>query len=411
MRAVSDISNANRSLVSWGEDCLFDAMRWSFVIFFGVVFTVYFSVQTYLFVRGWQALEWRRRWRVVYAVLFWFAALAFVAGRNLENVAVTPWSTSLIWVGAFWFALMYYLLLGTLLIDVGGRVARWLGWLPSAWLGDWPRTKFFTAFGLLLVVSVVVIWGHWNARHPGIVKMELSLPKSPGAPESLRVAVASDWHLGTLLTQARVRGWVEAINALEPDLILLPGDVIDEDLPPVVEMNLGELVRELRAPLGVYAVTGNHEFIGGVDPAVDYLEEHNVRILRDRAVPLANGALWLVGREDVSVKRFQGEARAPLREILLGVPRDVPFVVMDHQPVALEEAAALGAAWQVSGHTHDGQLWPNKYLVRWIFGHSSGPGERGGMPFYVLTGLGTWGPPVRVGNRPEILDLTLKFDR
>ena len=241
--------------------------------------------------------------------------------------------------------------------------------------------------------------------------MELSLPKSPGAPESLRVAVASDWHLGTLLTQARVRGWVEAINALEPDLILLPGDVIDEDLPPVVEMNLGELVRELRAPLGVYAVTGNHEFIGGVDPAVDYLEEHNVRILRDRAVPLANGALWLVGREDVSVKRFQGEARAPLREILLGVPRDVPFVVMDHQPVALEEAAALGAAWQVSGHTHDGQLWPNKYLVRWIFGHSSGPGERGGMPFYVLTGLGTWGPPVRVGNRPEILDLTLKFDR
>ena len=385
-------------------------MRPSFLLFFAVVFTVYFTVQLYLFVRGWQALAWRPSWRKIYAPSFWFLALAFVAGRNLENVAVSPWSTALVWIGAFWFALMYYLFLGTLGLEISGRLLRRMGRLPAAWLAAWPRTKFRAAGLLLLAASLLVAWGHWNALHPKVVKMDVSLPSVPGAPGQLRVAVAADWHLGTLVTQARVRGWVETINALQPDVVLLPGDVIDEDLPPVVENNLGEFLRELRAPLGVYAVTGNHEYIGGVEAAVDYLTEHNVVVLRDRAVPLAGGAVWLAGREDASIARFRRRQRAPLREILLGVPAGAPVVVMDHQPVALAEAAAAGAAVQVSGHTHDGQLWPNKYLVRAIFGHSSGAGRQGGMPFYVLPGLGTWGPPVRVGNRPEILELTLKFD-
>lgn len=385
-------------------------MRLSFLIFFAVVFTVYFAIQTYLFIRGWQALSWKPRWRFAYAVLFWFLALAFLAGRNLENVAVTPLSTSLVWIGAFWFALMYYLFLGTLGLDIGGRLLQRLRWLPASWLGARPRTKFRAGAALLLAASALVAWGHWNALHPKIVRMEVNLPAMPGAPDELRVAVASDWHLGTLVTQSRVKGWVDTINRLQPDLILLPGDVIDEDLPPVVENNLGEYLSGLRAPLGVFAVTGNHEYIGGAEAAVDYLEDHGVVMLRDRAVPLAGGALWLVGREDESITRFRGTQRAPLREILPSVPEGVPFVVMDHQPVSLAEAAALGAALQVSGHTHDGQLWPNEYLVRAIFGHSSGPAKEGAMPFYTLPGLGTWGPPVRVGNRPEILDLVLKFE-
>jgi uncharacterized protein len=385
-------------------------MRVSFLVFFAVVFTGYFAIQAYLFVRGWQALGWKPRWRKFYAPFFWFLALAFIAGRNLENIAVTPWSTGLVWIGAFWFALMYYLLLGTVLLDIGGRLLRRLHLLPREWVENWPRTKFAAAMVLLSFVTVLVGWGHWNALHPKIVAMEVSLPRVAGGPEQLRVAVASDWHLGTLVTQARVKGWVDAINALKPDLILLPGDVIDEDLPPVVENNLGEYLRDLRAPLGIYAVTGNHEYIGGVEEAVQYLEEHNVQILRDRAVPVAGGAFWLAGREDASIGRFRGERRAPLRDILLGLPPGAPVVLMDHQPIALEEAAAFGVALQLSGHTHDGQLWPNKFLVRALFGHSSGQRRVNGMEVYVLPGLGTWGPPVRVGNRPEILDLTLRFN-
>lgn len=386
-------------------------MRSSFLVFFAAVFVVYFAIQAFLFLRGWQALEWCRRWRPAFAVIFWFLALAFVAGRNLENMAITPVSTALVWIGAFWFAVMYYLFLGTLVVEVTGRLLRFFGWLPGAWLENWPRTKFLAAGTLVAAVGVLVAWGHWNALHPKIVRMEVSLPAMEGVPAELRVVAAADMHLGTLVTQARVKGWVEMINALEPDVILLPGDVIDEDLAPVIKHDLGKFLRELQAPLGVYAVTGNHEYIGGVEEAVDYLEDHGIRVLRDRAVPLAGGAVWLAGREDASVARFRQQRRAALREILVGIPSKAAVLVMDHQPVALEEAAATGAAMQVSGHTHDGQLWPNKHIVRAMFGISSGRGEVGGMPFYVLPGLGTWGPPVRVGNRPEILDLTLRFDR
>lgn len=386
-------------------------MRSSFLVFFAAVFVVYFAIQAFLFVRGWQALEWRRRWRPAFAVIFWFLALAFLAGRNLENVAITPVSTALVWIGAFWFAVMYYLFLGTLVVEVAGRLLRFFGWLPGAWLTNWPRTKFLAAGTLVATVGVLVAWGHWNALHPKIVRMDVSMPAMEGAPAELRVVAAADMHLGTLVTQARVKGWVEMINALKPDVILLPGDVIDEDLAPVIKRDLGKFLRELHAPLGVYAVTGNHEYIGGVEEAVDYLEDHGIRVLRDRAVPLAGGAVWLAGREDASIARFRRQQRAALRDILAGIPPKAAVMVMDHQPVALEEAAAAGAAVQISGHTHDGQLWPNKHIVRAMFGISSGRGEVGGMPFHVLPGLGTWGPPVRVGNRPEILDLTLRFSR
>ncbi len=393
-----------------GALCCTASMNVPLPVFFAVIFAAYFSIQAYLFARGWRALEGRRGWRPVYAVVFWFAALAFIVGRNLENVAVTPLSTALVWVGAFWFALMYYLFLSTLALDIGAGVLRRMRLLPASWADNRATMRFRAALGVVFVAAVLVAWGHWNALHPEVVRMEVSLPARGGAPPELRAVVASDWHLGTLVTQERVRGWVETINALRPDIILLPGDIIDEDLPPVVENNLGESLRNLRAPLGVYAVTGNHEFIGGVEAAVRYLREHGVRVLRDEAVPVAGGAFWLAGREDAGIARLSGHGRAPLRKILCDVPSGAPVVVMDHRPIALDEASADGAAVQVSGHTHDGQLWPNKYLVRALLGVDSGPGVAGAMAAYILPGLGTWGPPVRVGNRPQILVLTLKFD-
>lgn len=379
-------------------------------VFFAVVFAAYFSIQAYLFVRGWQALACHRSWRGAYAVIFWIAALAFVVGRNLENIAVTPLSTVLVWIGAFWFALMYYLFIGTLALDVLAGIAKVLRLLPPAWSTARPKVRFRAAVAVVSASSLVVAWGHWNATHPEVVTMEVTVPASGGSPSHVRAVVASDWHLGTLVTQRRIKDWVEAINALNPDLVLLPGDVIDEDLPPVIQNNLGDFLRHLRAPLGVYAVTGNHEYIGSVEAAFRYLQDHGVRVLRDEVVPVGGAGLWLAGREDAGIARLRSTGRTPLREIIRGVPPGAAIVVMDHRPTDLAEASEEGAVVQVSGHTHDGQLWPNKYLVRALFGMSSGPATIGKMRAYILPGLGTWGPPVRVGNRPQILVLELNFE-
>jgi len=133
---------------------------------------------------------------------------------------------------------------------------------------------------------------------------------------------------------------------------------------------------------------------------------HGVRFLRDEAV-LVDGAFHLAGREDRSVRRFNGHRRKDLGRILDGLDRRYPVILMDHQPLGLHEAVQNGVALQVSGHTHNGQLWPVNWITRRIFEISYGYGKIGDTHVYVSNGYGTWGPPVRTVNRPEIVHLRI----
>jgi hypothetical protein len=222
------------------------------------------------------------------------------------------------------------------------------------------------------------------------------------------VVAASDIHLGTIIGRRRLDRIVNTINEMNPDLVLLPGDVVDEDIAPVIRENLGESLRAIRSRYGVFSITGNHEYIGGADEACRYLEEHGVRVLRDSVATLQNG-LQIVGREDRSIRQFAGKERKPLGELLAGLDRTRPVLMMDHQPFQLDEAVRAGVDLQLSGHTHHGQVWPLNYVTRAIYEVSWGYLERGGTHFYVSSGVGTWGPPVRLGNTPEIILLTLHF--
>jgi hypothetical protein len=199
---------------------------------------------------------------------------------------------------------------------------------------------------------------------------------------------------------------VKILNDMNPDIILLAGDIVDEDLAPVIEKNLGETLRGLRAKYGVYAVTGNHEYIGGVEEAVRYLSEHGITVLRDKAV-LIDGSFYVVGREDRSITGFTGEKRKPLKQIMAGLDKRLPIILMDHQPYHLEDAVASGIDLQLSGHTHNGQMWPFNYITRAIYEISYGYMQKGDTHVYVSSGFGTWGPPVRVGTGAEIVQIII----
>jgi predicted MPP superfamily phosphohydrolase len=209
--------------------------------------------------------------------------------------------------------------------------------------------------------------------------------------------------------RSRLDHIVEKVNSLNPDLVLLPGDIVDEDLAPVIRQNLGESLRQIRARLGVYAVTGNHEHIGGVEEACAYLMEHNITVLRDQSVKVG-GSVFLVGREDRSAGQFAGVRRKSLTELMTSVDPDYPVILMDHQPFGLEEASGQGIDLQISGHTHAGQLWPINYIVDSIYDLPWGYKKAARTHFYVSNGAGTWGPPVRIGNRPEIVRIRLNFE-
>jgi hypothetical protein len=184
---------------------------------------------------------------------------------------------------------------------------------------------------------------------------------------------------------------------------------VDEDIQPVIRQNLGETLRQIKSKYGIYGITGNHEYIGGVEPACKYLIEHGVTMLRDSSVQIA-GAFTLVGREDISIRQFDGKNRKPLGDLMKDVNTSLPVILMDHQPFRLDDAVDHGADLQVSGHTHHGQLWPFNYISQAVYELSWGYKKKGHTHFYVSCGVGTWGPPMRTGNRPEVVNLKLKFE-
>lgn len=146
-----------------------------------------------------------------------------------------------------------------------------------------------------------------------------------------------------------------------------------------------------------------------MDLADAYLTEHGVILLRDEFVILGE-TFVLVGREDAVSHMFTGKPRSTLKTLLHKMP-DLPILLMDHQPGSILETASDGrVALQLSGHTHHGQLWPFSLLTRFVFEISWGGRKINNTEFYVSSGWGTWGPPVRTGNTPEMLDIRIRFE-
>jgi len=380
----------------------------NFAIFFSIALSVYALINYYIFIREWEAGGFQQVWRTVYVAAFLILSLSFIAGRMLERFSLSWLSSTLVLLGSFWLAAMVYFLLFAFAIDILRLLNFIVPFFPSFLTVNPEQTKEITSYVVVAVVLLIVLGGYINARSPIVKTLELTIPKNGRTLKSLNIAVASDIHLGTIVCKAKLERIVERINALNPDLVLLPGDVVDEDIGPVIRNNLGETLRKIRSKYGVLAITGNHEYIGGVEPASNYLSEHGITMLRDSAV-MVGGGLYVVGREDISIRGFTGKTRMPLAELMAGIDKSYPVILMDHQPFRLEEAEANGVDLQLSGHTHHGQLWPFNFITKKVYELSWGYKKKGNTHYYVSCGVGTWGPPIRTGNRPEIINIKLSF--
>ncbi|MDZ7332812.1 MAG: metallophosphoesterase [candidate division KSB1 bacterium] len=378
----------------------------NFIIFFSIVLAIYGAANYYIFIRGWQALPLGSRLRIPYLVLFIFLAVSYVIGRFLEKIYLSLLSDILVWIGSFWIAMFFYFFLIVVLIDLARLINHWLPFFHLI-TDNSVKLKQTALIISTAIVVLIVLAGFINACAFRVKELALTIPKRTNMT-SLHIVAVSDIHLGTIVGRKRFCKIVNKINSLNPDLILLVGDVVDEDLAPVIRENLGEALLHLRSKLGVYAITGNHEYFGGVEAAVQYLKAHGVTVLRDSVVNV-NSSLYLVGREDRSSNRIIGRQRKELAELIAQTNKQLPVILLDHQPFKLNEAAENGFDLQLSGHTHHGQLWPLNYITKKVYEKSWGYLKKGNTHIYVSCGVGTWGPPARLGNRPEILDIKLEF--
>ena len=381
-----------------------------FLIFFSIVILIYSLVNYYIYIRGMQALPQGMAFKNWYPWIFLFLSASYLIGRFTERLWISPVSTFFTFTGSFWLAFMVYFLMAVLVIDLTKVLIYFLPSKPLFLVNNYTDIKKYLFFTVVFGVGIVVLAGHINALTPRIKRIDFHIDKKAGIMKTLHIAAASDIHLGTLVGPRRTAKLVKMLNERNADVILLAGDIVDEDLAPVIKYDLGRSILKLKAPLGVYAITGNHEYIGGADAAVNYLEKHGITMLRDTVVKI-NESFYLAGRNDRDSKRFSSRERKGLDKILEGVNFSFPVILMDHQPFNLQQVADAGIDFQLSGHTHHGQLWPFNYITNAIYEVSWGYKQKGKSHFYVSSGYGGWGPPVRTGNRPEILDIYITFDQ
>ena len=376
----------------------------SFLIFFSIVLLIYSSVNYYLFVRGLQAFSLNPSLKRWYIPIFWTVAASFIAGSILERTLSSAAGEWIYRIGSFWLAMMLYLIIAIVLIDLVRAFNYFFHFLPAFS----SAMKFRLGLIVLSIASTIVIAGHINALWINVKEIPLTIHKKVTGSSEVKILMASDIHLGALIGERREKRLLDIVREQKPDLVLLCGDLVDGEIAPVLRKNLGRHIQEINTPLGVYAILGNHEYIGGIDKTLPYLKSINIKVLIDETVTLPDG-IQLVGRNDHSSGRGPN-AQKPLTELLAGIDPSKPVIVMNHQPFNLQEATDANVDLHLSGHTHNGQLWPFNYLTEAIFELSWGYLKKGNSNFYVSSGFGSWGPSVRTGNRPEVVVFKLKFE-
>ncbi|MEI8135539.1 MAG: metallophosphoesterase [bacterium] len=375
------------------------------ILFFLVFYVIFGSVNFYISLRGFEALEYVSGSRLVYGILFFIISNSYLVGRVVERRYMSFFSDTFIWIGSFWFAFVLYFFLSVVALDLVRLFDLFGHFLPQG--EAYLKLKLCTMIADVVVVGFICLIGYFNAKKIRVKRLDLEINKPNSVAKELTLAVASDLHLGTIVGKWRAKQIVDRLNSIIPDLILLPGDIVDGDVDPVIKLNLGEVLRQLKSRFGVFAITGNHEYIGGVEPSVNYITEHGIRVLRDEKVEVAG--MTIMGREDRSISGFAGKERKSLEILVEGVNKKLPLILLDHQPFKLDEAVSEGVDLQLSGHTHNGQLWPLNFITKKVYELSWGYKLKGTTHVYVSCGVGTWGPPMKLGNVSEILEIHLKF--
>ncbi|TIH19860.1 metallophosphoesterase [Marinifilum sp. JC120] len=265
-----------------------------------------------------------------------------------------------------------------------------------------PRLKIFAA--LCLVSIVMTVGGFINATSPVVKEVDYDLSKGSKDAKEYRIVMFSDLHAGKLMTRDRVGAVVNLVNSLNPDIVLMVGDVLDDH--DCEFTGAAEELARIKAPLGKYAVLGNHEYYLGNGWSRRMLEEQDVQILGDSSTVVDNRFL-LVGRNDFANLRSHG-IRYALKNV---IPKgnELPIILMDHTPHHLEEAEQSNVALQLSGHTHNGQLFPFNLVVKRIYEEEYGAYQRGDTKYYISCGVGFWGPPLRTTARPEVVLMKVKI--
>jgi uncharacterized protein len=369
-------------------------------VFLAVVLLVWTGMHIYVF---WRASSVPVIARLLPRGVLWSVACvlwtSYIGARIASHFAPGRLSRFIEVLGANWIGVLFLLLITLLAADA---VTLFGLLLPrfAVKLRGWA----LVAGGLLCVIAFAQ-----GLRAPVVQNYEIRLAGLPPESDGTVMVLASDFHLGTLLGKNWLSARIEQIEAQKPDIIVLGGDIVEGDDPSEVEF-LPQL-RSLSAPLGVWAVTGNHDSDGGgLERGNSLLEGAGFHVLHDRWAEMKPG-LILAGVDDLTTRRHHGETGNFIEQALAGRPPGAATVLVSHTPWDVEMAAKESVGLMLASHTHDGQIWPFGYLVRLSHPFLAGRYEINAMTIIVCRGTGSWGPRMRLWRRGEIVRVTLRTPR
>ncbi len=317
----------------------------------------------------------------------------FYLGRTLRRSHSGVIVSSFEFLGMVWLGTLFLLCMVMLVVDMG----TFFGLL-------FPRiAPVLRGWALIIGATLAVIALIQGVRPPVVREYQVPLAGLPPQMNGTRIVMLSDMHLGNQLGRRWLRHRVQQVRALKPDLVMLAGDIMDGH-----DGAMSRLIpdfRQFEAPLGVWAVLGNHEFYRGANSSTRLLERAGITVLRNQWAEVRPG-LVLAGVDDLTTVRRLGAGSDPMTQALSGRPAGAT-ILLSHTPWQAEQAAQSKVGLMLSGHTHDGQLWPFGYLVRRFYPLLYGAYDIQGMTAIVCRGTGTWGPRMRLWHPGEILQITL----
>lgn len=360
------------------------------VLFFAIAFALFgggtwFASATWIRFSGAGGLAWRL---IPLALTLGFILAHVLAHENKHPLINLLSIVCSVWMGFLSFAIM-------------ASLACWCCAGLSK-IGLFPvnlRTVTLSLFALALVTT---LYGMANARWLRVTQTRVSLPHLTDAWQGKRVVLISDLHLGSILGRSFAERIVGQINALNPEAVFICGDLLDGGIVDLDEM-LAPLA-QLKAPSGVFVVTGNHDEFRKHDGYANALRRYGARMLNCEKVDLAG--LQILGVPD-HLLRDRSHYEMTLQNLKIDSAK--PSILLAHQPVNLTVPEKSGISLQLSGHTHEGQFWPWTLFVPLVHGRFSyGLNAQGPLQVLTSSGAGTWGPPIRVGTKSEIVLIELE---
>jgi predicted MPP superfamily phosphohydrolase len=368
-----------------------------------IALALYGGINYYLFRRSWQALPPNALLHTLFIIFFLVSSLSFFFAMGLGNVLPGGVVTVLENIGSYWVIGLLYFILAALFFDLVRVSNHFFKFYPDWVYAHYQQIKFIAFLSVIGVFTLFSLIGNYRFRHPDVHHINLEVPKGDGPAGTLTIAVASDVHLGNIIRKNRLKKYVELLNKQNADIILFAGDLIDHSMRPVEAQKMDEELGRLKAKYGVYAVFGNHEYYGNVARAAEFYSRSGITLLRDTAVVIDNRFV-LIGRDDISQPH-----RKPLETILSGTGGNLPKILLDHNPSRMGDALKNNIDLQLSGHTHNGQIFPLNLIVKKIYQLPYGYLKSGNTNYYVSSGLGLWAAPVRIGTQSEIVRVQMSL--